>query len=111
MPLLRSSPCRGNARGRLHLFLRVQGLWRDAPAEIRRLLCVLLLRLDPVPTDPGGTHKWHIGWRMFAMLSRSVLPSPEKDWARQPLSAIGWWCAPIAMGVAGNLLFSSPRVV
>ena len=35
----------------------------------------------------------------------------RSDWFREPLSALLWWCVPILLGVAAEVLISSARVV
>src|SRR6187200_2837649 len=53
MPLVWPSGRRSNAYRRLSVLLRLQGLWRPAQTQARRLLCILLLWLGAMSADPG----------------------------------------------------------
>lgn len=56
----------------------MHGVRREAAAAARRLLCLLLLRLCALPTDPSGACG---GWRGFVLREvKSPASAAEKGW-------------------------------
>src|SRR5262249_49581992 len=99
MPALRHRKIGSHADRCMPVLLYLHRLWRDAAAQVRRLLRVLLVRLRAVPAGPGRA--LGAGWRT-ALRRRiaAMAGDTSRDWLRNPhTSALAWWAPQSAMVV------------
>ena len=76
---------RDHAERRLPRILRLQGVRGGAQGTARRLLRVLLVRIDPVPADPARARR-----RPTEIHARGRLPSRRNGFEVIPFTVLPW---------------------
>jgi hypothetical protein len=102
---------RNHADRRLPVFLSMLWMWNDATAKARRLLRVLLLRLDALSAGANGARRRSRRYLLYGVTIMASEMIRSRDWLRNPRTNLLAWWIPQTVVFAGLLVPVSARTV